>query len=84
MYVWPRVHGHELIVSVVELWVRVLMSQKTHRVERLMHTPFMEVQNPHIGTVWKLEEKVPAQASSSSLDHKSQLRGSVPKAPVLP
>ncbi|GFU25219.1 hypothetical protein TNCV_3452001 [Trichonephila clavipes] len=37
---------------------------------------------PPIGVVWKLGEEVPAQVSSSSLDHSSKRRGPLPKALV--
>ncbi|GFY31273.1 hypothetical protein TNCV_752351 [Trichonephila clavipes] len=38
---------------IVEPSVRVLVSLKTRRAERLMHVKSVEIQNPHIGVVWK-------------------------------
>ncbi|GFX49104.1 hypothetical protein TNCV_3077221 [Trichonephila clavipes] len=38
------------------------------------------LKRPPISVVWKLEEGVPAQVSSTSLDHGSKLRDPSPKA----
>ncbi|GFW82930.1 hypothetical protein TNCV_2209821 [Trichonephila clavipes] len=40
------------------------------------------LKRPPVGVVWELGEGVPAQVSSTSLDHGSKLRGPSPKALV--
>ncbi|GFW40837.1 hypothetical protein TNCV_4368851 [Trichonephila clavipes] len=41
----------------------------------------VELKRPPVGVVWKLGEAVPAQVSSTSIDHGSKLRGPSPKSP---
>ncbi|GFX20306.1 hypothetical protein TNCV_1438651 [Trichonephila clavipes] len=62
------------MTDVVELWVRVLMSLKTHREEELMHVKCVASQSPYVGMVGKLGEWLPAQVPSLSLDRDSKLR----------
>ncbi|GFS91177.1 hypothetical protein TNCV_2215061 [Trichonephila clavipes] len=56
--------------------VRVLVPLKTQRVEVLLHISSVEAQRPLPGVGNVISESVvPAQVSSSSLDHGSKLRG---------
>ncbi|GFV92322.1 hypothetical protein TNCV_3949321 [Trichonephila clavipes] len=73
---WPSGSGHEFVAGVS--WVRVLVPQKTHRVEKLMHKKSVEAQSPPVGGVFQFGE-----VSSSSLDLDLKLRGPSPIALVL-
>ncbi|GFV15604.1 uncharacterized protein TNCV_4836301 [Trichonephila clavipes] len=71
----------KLMVGVFESRVQLLVSRKTCRVEWLMHFKSVESSNVLVGVVFR-REGVPAQVSSTSLDHGSKLRGPSPKALV--
>ncbi|GFY05196.1 hypothetical protein TNCV_2206421 [Trichonephila clavipes] len=71
-------YGHELVTGVS--WVRL----KTRRVKRADTRYIHRAQILPIGLVWLFGEVVPAQTSSSSLDHGSKFREPSPIALVLP
>ncbi|GFT01669.1 hypothetical protein TNCV_4204991 [Trichonephila clavipes] len=52
-------------------YLTVVQNVKIHRVERLKHVKSLEAQSPHLGEMWKFDEGVLAQVSSSSSDHGS-------------
>ncbi|GFU66474.1 uncharacterized protein TNCV_3807171 [Trichonephila clavipes] len=55
---------------------------KIHRVGQRCTLNLSRAETPPVGVVWQLGEGVPAQVSSTSLDHGSNLRGLSPKALV--
>ncbi|GFX37515.1 uncharacterized protein TNCV_4899451 [Trichonephila clavipes] len=55
---------------------------KTRRVGQRSMLNLSRAETSSRGVVWKLEEEVPAQVSSTSFDHASKLRGPSPKALV--
>ncbi|GFW11701.1 hypothetical protein TNCV_43361 [Trichonephila clavipes] len=67
------------MTGVLNVMILSTVSQNTCRVG-VMHVKSVEAQTPYPGVVWKLGEGVPAQMSSSSLDHGSKLSCSSPRA----
>ncbi|GFV42561.1 hypothetical protein TNCV_3718941 [Trichonephila clavipes] len=72
------------LAAVFEMWVRVLMPLKTHRVDNLMHLKLVVAQSPHVGVTWKLREGGIVQTSSSSPDRCSKLRDPLSTLLLLP
>ncbi|GFV45863.1 hypothetical protein TNCV_2322231 [Trichonephila clavipes] len=66
---WPTRHEFELSIAEDP---PCRGGQHTLNMSRVKHSP--------VGVVWKLEKGVPAQVSSSSLEHGSKLRGPRPHA----
>ncbi|GFX61530.1 hypothetical protein TNCV_2745051 [Trichonephila clavipes] len=65
------------------LWHHELVSLKICGVARLMRVEPIKAQSFQVGGVWKLQEWVPAQVSSSSFECGSKFRGPSPKTAVL-
>ncbi|GFV95106.1 hypothetical protein TNCV_3709011 [Trichonephila clavipes] len=68
-----RGHGHELLADMS--WVRALGPLKAYHVEGLIHVKSLVSQSPPVGVVWKFEEGVPDQVSTSLFDRDSNLPG---------
>ncbi|GFX94370.1 uncharacterized protein TNCV_4294151 [Trichonephila clavipes] len=89
LFIDPLQEGHgSQVVKVSDRGLRVMSSSpvrlKTRRVGKRCTLNLSRAQTSSFlcSVVWQLGEVVPAQVSSSSLDHGSKLRGPLPKALV--